>query len=251
MKICAVFLLLLILVGCRQSEPVPPRVSGSPAPSEQGEPLVSGALQPDIQLDKEEYRPGEQINVMAVATGLEGRPWVGVVPAAVSHGSEEENDVHDLSYIYINETDHPFLVAPEVPGEYDVRFNDDDTDGREIASRSFRVVPDPEPVSEARVLWRPEGVLSPGQMLQVGFEVPLEYPKDAWIGIVPRDTPHGTEAAGDSADLDFVRLAGRKRGTVDLKAPEEEGAFDVRIYSSDSNGAEGASVPFEVGAPGS
>jgi hypothetical protein len=71
--------------------------------------------------------------------------WIGVIPTAVPHGSEAENDRHDLSYQYLSGQTAGEMAfgAPDAPGAYDLRLHDTDIDGRELASVSFRVVSEP------------------------------------------------------------------------------------------------------------
>ena len=253
----AIVSLVPLVFGC-QKEPVPeqtaiprPPAASSPSPGATATPggevgMVSGALQPDVQMDKEVYRPGEQINVTAVATGLADSAWIGVVPSQIPHGKESDNDSNDLGFHYLRDGSKFFLVAPDKPGEYDVRFNDDDADGKEVASRSFKVEPDPNPVNDPRITWEPPAEVEAGSVMDITFEVPTSFAEDAWIGVVPSATAHGSEEDGDAADLVYQPLDGRSRGVASLKAPAEAGDYDVRIYDSDSKGKEVASVSFKV-----
>lgn len=239
-----------LFVGC-QDKPLPqstptsaPAVSASPQSTEESTGLT-GALQADVQLQKESFRPGDEIEVMAVATGLKDSAWVGVIPSAIPHGKEADNDANDLGYKHLKDQNRLILVAPTKPGKYDVRLNDSDEDGVELASRSFTVEEDPAPVKQAKILWEVVDVTS-GDELKVGFEVPLSYSESAWLGIVPTDTAHGEEAVGDPANLGYEYLGRRSRGNVILKAPSEVGNYDLRIYDDDADGKEAASVSFTV-----
>ena len=253
----AIVSLMPLLLGC-QKAPVPeqaatprPPVTSSPSPETTAIPsgevgMVSGALQPDVQMDKEVYLPGEQINVTAVATGMADSAWIGVVPSEIPHGKESDNDSNDLGFHYLRDGSTFFLVAPDKPGEYDVRFNDDDGNGKEVASRSFKVELDSNPVNDPRITWEPPAEVEAGSTIDVSFEVPTTFAEDAWIGVVPSATAHGSEEDGDAADLVYQPLDGRSRGVASLKAPANPGDYDVRIYDSDSKGKEVASVSFKV-----
>lgn len=248
--------LIVAAVGC--NKPAPPAATSSPGPSAtsstmpsaspaaqaDGQDLV-GALQPDVQLDRDSYYPGDQIKVMAVATGQKDGAWVGVVPASVPHGKEEENDAHDLCFFYLN-SGKDTLVAPKEVGDYDVRMNSDDSNGVELASRSFKVVTDPNPVKAAKILWKPSGKVAPEAQLEVPFEVPVDFPQDAWIGLLPSAVEHGSETVGDKNDKAYAYLEGAGRGIVKLKVPSEVGKYDLRLYDT-NYGKELDSVSFEVG----
>lgn len=239
--------MLLATVGCNKPTvpvPSPSPVAATSAPAQGGEQDMVGALQPDVQLDRDSYYPGDQIKVMAVATGVKERAWVGVVPSSVPHGKEEENDAHDLCYFYLD-SGKDTLVAPPEPGDYDVRMNSDDNNGVELASRSFKVVADPNPVKAAKILWTPSGPVAPGTELKVTFEAPLDLPKDAWIGLLPSSVAHGSEKVGDESDKAYAYLEGVGRGSVSLLVPGEPGKYDLRLYDTD-NGKEVDSVSFEV-----
>jgi len=183
---------------------------------------------------------------MTVATNLTDSAWVGVVPSAIPHGQEEENDNNDLGYVFVKDNTRIILVAPREPGDYDVRLNDDDNKGKEIASRSFQVTDDTQPVTQAKLTWQPEGSLTAGESVEVGFEAPLSFAENAWIGIVPTDTPHGKESENDPVNLGYEHLDGRSRGSVELQLPTTPGTYDMRMFDSDSNGNEVGSVTFEV-----
>jgi hypothetical protein len=66
---------------------------------------------------------------------------VGIIPSDVPHGSEEENDGHDVSYRYLEGKTAGLLTfnVPEEKGSYDVRMHDTDNNGNEITSVSFQV----------------------------------------------------------------------------------------------------------------
>ena len=220
--------------------------SSAPATPEQVE--VVGAQQSNVQLDKQEYRPGEQITVLVTGTGLGPDAWVGVIPSNIPHGEESVNDEHDLSYFKFG-GELTYLVAPNDPGEYDIRLNEDDSKegAKELASRSFKVVADTEAVTEGKILWTPPENIAPGSILEVAFEAPLGTNVDGWIGVVPAEVPHGDEEKADEVDLNFERLGGRSRGTARLTAPETPGSYTVRMFADDNKGAELGSVTFTVG----
>lgn len=239
---------LLSLAGCQGAKPAD-QPNSTPAPNStatasEGE--VSGALQADVQLMQEVYYPGDQIEVMAVATNLKDSAWVGIVPTSVPHGEEKTNDANDLGYVYLKDNDRVLLVAPSEPGNYDVRLNDDDNDGKEVASRTFKLEVDPNPVAEAKLTWDGEEKVPAGETFEVQFEAPLSFEAKAWIGIVPTDTAHGEEAVGDAANLGYEHLGGRSRGSVVLRAPTTPGTYDVRFYDSDAEGKEVGSVAVTV-----
>lgn len=94
-----------------------------------------------LTLEKTVFAPGERINVTFRAPRFWPRDaWVGIVPSKVPHGSEAVNDQYDVAYRYIEKRTQGVLlfVAPG-PGDWDVRMNDSDDNGREAAAVSFTV----------------------------------------------------------------------------------------------------------------
>jgi len=69
-----------------------------------------------------------------------------------------------------------------------------------------------------------------------------------WIGIIPSDVAHGDESENDKHDLNFIYI-NENNGKLSLKAPLEEGMFDIRLHDTDFNGRELAFVSFEVKKP--
>jgi hypothetical protein len=95
-----------------------------------------------LSIDKTDFGPGEEIAVSFTAgPGFADNAWIGIIPSSVPHGSEAENDQHDLTYQYLNGKQGGTLRfnAPAVAGDYDFRMHDTDNNGKEIASVSFQV----------------------------------------------------------------------------------------------------------------
>lgn len=174
------------------------------------------------------------------ASTFHDNAWVGVVPTEVPHGSEAENDRHELSYEYLRKRTSGTLKlpAPAQVGTYDVRMHDSDHNGREVASATFEV----QPVT-GRV-WLDKIEFATGESMKVHFEVPEGMSPRAWAGIIPSAVPHGDETTNDQHDLSYQYLTGRTEGTLSFSAPSTEGSFDVRLHDSDSGGSEIASVTF-------
>lgn len=221
--------------------------SPTPAPSATDTPReMTGALQADVQFSKSEYLPGEQIDVTVIGTGLDPKGWIGVIPSEIPHGSEETNDLHDINYKHLEDQLSLYLVAPAKPGKYDVRLNESDTGGQELASRAFTVVERPTPVQSSLKLVRSS--YKPGETIRVDFVASPDYPENAWIGIVPSQVKHGSEADLDANNLVYQHLQKRSLGWLELKAPDKPGSYDVRMTDGDGEGAkEVASQTFQVG----
>jgi len=89
-------------------------------------------------------------------------------------------------------------------------------------------------------------VFSPGDEIRVYFKAPPGYPEDAWVGIIPSNIPHGSEATNDQHDITYQYLKGRKSGTLIFQAPSQTGSWDFRMNDTDNNGREVAYVSFVV-----
>lgn len=86
----------------------------------------------------------------------------------------------------------------------------------------------------------------PGASISVNFTALASYPNNAWIGIIPSNTPHGNEGVNDKYDLSYQYLKKRTSGSLTFTAPVKEGNYDFRMHDTDSNGKEVASVCFVV-----
>ena len=107
--------------------------------SEGGDSLTISAL----KLDKTEYLPGELITVViASPVRLQEDAWIGIIPSSVPHGDEMRNDINALScqYLFGKRRATLTFTAPRYSGMYDIRLNNSDFKGREVASVSFTVV---------------------------------------------------------------------------------------------------------------
>jgi hypothetical protein len=96
----------------------------------------------ELKLDKTIYAPGEEIRLAFTAPTVFGpKAWVGIIPSDVPHGSEDENDQHDVAYKYLDKKTQGLLVfeAPEKAGVYDFRMHDTDDNGNEITHIVFTV----------------------------------------------------------------------------------------------------------------
>jgi hypothetical protein len=72
------------------------------------------------------------------------------------------------------------FTAPSEPGEYDLRMHDTDSNGKEIASVSFKVVlPQPNLSLNNRIF-------KPGQTITVSFFNASTNERD-WIGLYKKD----------------------------------------------------------------
>jgi hypothetical protein len=125
----------LFFVACSGSdEPAPQAQPPAPAPG-----VVIPAT---LSLGRDVYMPGDTINLVYMApAGLPTNAWIGIIPSAVPHGSEEVNDQNDISYQYLEGTTSGVMefIAPSAPGSYDLRMSESDNGGRELASITFTV----------------------------------------------------------------------------------------------------------------
>ncbi len=85
-----------------------------------------------------------------------------------------------------------------------------------------------------------------GETMRIRYVSLGTFAKSAYIAIVPSDIPHGLEKDIDAHNRGYKMLQGRLRGVVELVAPPQEGTYDARMVTTDSNGAEAASVSFTV-----
>ncbi len=102
----------------------------------------SGPAGPSLAVDKSVYAPGRRSPSPSRRRRVcRTNAWVGIIPSNVPHGDEAQNDSYDLTYQYLNGMTSGMLVfsAPTVPGSYDFRMHDTDSNGKEIASVTFTV----------------------------------------------------------------------------------------------------------------
>lgn len=95
-----------------------------------------------LTLEKTSYVPEEEIRLAFTAPGVWGSTaWIGIIPSDVPHGSEDENDRHDIAYQYLSKRTQGLITfkAPDRPGKYDFRMHDTDNGGNEITFISFIV----------------------------------------------------------------------------------------------------------------
>ena len=199
-----------------------------------------------LMLDKADYRMGEDIHVLFSAPeGLGTNAWIGIIPANIAHGSESVNDQHDLTYQYIKnrKSDVMTFVAPRKPGLYDIRMHNTDNDGVEIAFAQFRVLDE----SGAKQMLRlKKTIFSPGEEIEVAFMAEKHFKKNAWIGILPSNIKHGSEAHNDKYELTYQYIDGKLSGVMKFKAPAKPGKYDFRMHDRDDSGKEVAYVSFLV-----
>jgi len=95
-----------------------------------------------------------------------------------------------------------------------------------------------------------KSVVGVGEQITVSYSVRPGLADNAWIGIVPSQVPHGSEAVNDEHDLDYKYLEGKTEGSFTFTAPSAPGNYDFRFHSTDDNGVELAFVSFVVGDGG-
>jgi hypothetical protein len=104
---------------------------------------VSGCSKPAaMTVDKTEVEKGGQLTVKWTApSSFPDNAWIGIIPSKIAHGSESENDKHDVTYLYLKgKTSGTFLfTAPNKRGSWDLRMHDTDSGGVEVASVTFKV----------------------------------------------------------------------------------------------------------------
>jgi O-acetylhomoserine/O-acetylserine sulfhydrylase-like pyridoxal-dependent enzyme len=101
-----------------------------------------GKVSASLRLEKYSFKANAEIKVHFDApANLPDNAWVGIIPSNIAHGSESENDSHDLTYQYLKKRTSGTLTfkAPANPGKYDFRMNSTDNNGKEIAYVTFIV----------------------------------------------------------------------------------------------------------------
>ena len=88
---------------------------------------------------------------------------------------------------------------------------------------------------------------APGEQIVVHFYASSTFAANAWVGIIPANVPHGSEAVNDQNDLTYQYLQNRASGELIFQAPGNPGSYDFRMNDSDNNGNEVGSVSFTVG----
>lgn len=196
-----------------------------------------------LNLEKYNFQPNEEIKVKFKAgAGFDSSAWIGIIPSNVKHGSEAENDKHDLAYQYLKNRASGVLTfkAPAAPGLYDFRMNTSDSSGKEVAHITFIVG------KGTYFLKLEKKVFSPGEDIPVTFKAGAGFADNAWIGIIPSHVEHGSESVNDQHDVAYQYLRKKPEGTLVFKAPAKPGKYDFRMHDTDSSGKEVSFISFEV-----
>lgn len=197
--------------------------------------IQKSTIQSKLELEKESFLPGEEIKLIFFAPpGLESNAWIGIIPSDIPHGDEKVNDQHDLTYQYLNGKIQGEMIftAPSEPGEYDFRMHDTDSNGKEIASVSFKVA-SPQPSLSLN-----NTEFTPGETIIVTFSNTTMNQKD-WIGLYKKD-------ASDRDYLTWKYTEGKKEGSLTFDVPSEPGEYDARFFVNDGYTRLAVSEPFTV-----
>jgi len=184
-------------------------------------------IEPEINVDKLSFVTGERIVVhfKAPSTFAENA-WVGIVPTTVPHGSETINDRNDVAYQYLSGRTSGDLVftAPEEPGIYDIRMNDADEGGKEVASTTIAVesgTPPPPPTNVNAFVTTIKQRYSPLEAVEVEFSGLPGNDKD-WITVV--DAKASSQTFGE-----WFYTGGLSSGRHTFKGLRP-GMYEVRVY---------------------
>ncbi len=197
-----------------------------------------------LNLKKFNFKPGEEIKPSFEAgSDFASNAWIGIIPSHVKHGSESENDKHDLTYQYLKSKKKGILTykAPIKPGMYDFRMHNTDSNGKEVAHITFVVLD-----KSGAMLSIDKHVFKPGEEIKLHFVAGAGFASNAWIGIIPSHVKHGSESENDKHDLTYQYLKNKAKGTLIYKAPTKPGKYDFRMHDTDSNGKEVTFVTFKV-----
>lgn len=96
----------------------------------------------EIEVDKDTYSPGENIEVTFSAPSTWDRSaWIGLVPSIIDHGNERMNFKEALSKENISGRISGKITfkAPETPGVYDIRMHNSTTNGTEVEDITLTV----------------------------------------------------------------------------------------------------------------
>ncbi|MCA9918508.1 MAG: hypothetical protein KC445_11180 [Anaerolineales bacterium] len=85
-----------------------------------------------------------------------------------------------------------------------------------------------------------------GEAIVVTLEINTPLADNAWVGVIPADTPHGLEVDGDNTYISYDWLYNLADGRITLNAPNEPGRYTVRLYNTDDQGVEVATEDFTV-----
>ncbi len=208
-----------------------------------------------LKLSRNVFLPGEAIEIAFTAPATyASNAWVGIIPSSVPHGSEVENDKHDISYVYLSNRSSGVLkfTAPKQTGRFDFRMHDTDSNGKEVASVSFEVSNQiaTAVVKESNVgnpvLWLDALQFRTGQEIKLHYITPSWLKTNAWIGIIPANIPHGSEAENDRHDLKYQYVKSSTDGVLSFNAPSSPGNYSFRMHDSDANGKEITNIGFTV-----
>ncbi|MBN1166488.1 MAG: hypothetical protein JXA44_05075 [Methanospirillaceae archaeon] len=197
------------------------------------------------------YYPGQPVLVWYRGLpSFDDDAWVGIIPTAIPHGSEEINDENDVSYQYIGKTGSGSLTfeAPE-PGRWDLRmFDSDDSDiGKEICAVEILVIPAGTGDVTDDGIRINKLAFYPGETIEVWYLGSSSFYDDAWIGIIPSAVPHGSEEINDENDVSYQYIGKKGSGRLTFEALEP-GWWDLRMFDSDDSdiGKEICSLSFTV-----
>lgn len=209
------------------------------------DPIPNPGTDKILETNKTEYLPGEELEVsfkLDARTSFDETAWAGIIPAEVPHGNEETNDDFDLAYAFLGNHQEGILVfeAPDQAGAYEVRlFSSDEGGGQEVAAIPFKVIGPITPVSGNQIRLN-KSLFSPGETIQLEVSIKPEdkWDESAWVGIVPWDVPHGSEAVNDANNLGYQYMGPYLAGKMRFPAPLQPGTYDMRLNSSDEAGQE-------------
>ncbi|MEZ6185984.1 MAG: hypothetical protein R3F62_13365 [Planctomycetota bacterium] len=208
-------------------------------------------IEPALELPKLKFVSHEALGASFKAPIVyDYSAWIGVVPSEVEHGTSSGNDAQDRSYEYVHGRTGAALGlrAPGKPGKYDLRLHDASGSGKEVAHLTFEVVL-PEGGDREPKLTVAGTTFEAGATISVTFEAPAWFQYRAWVGLIPSEVEHGSTATCDQHDVSYAYVNGRMQATVELRAPEKPGSYDVRLLNSTALGGDGkeyASVTVEV-----
>lgn len=79
---------------------------------------------------------------------------------------------------------------------------------------------------------------APNEAIVITFVINTPLADNAWVGIVPSDTPHGSESENDAVDVAYAYMSDAQDGIITLEAPYDAGNYDIRLFSTDADGVE-------------